>query len=183
MAKLPSQVLQVRMKSMVEDLLNCQVYCETPLKAKVKLLLEMLVKKCGLDDIRAVMPKQQMELLEERILGCKSVKARSHTSKAFRLSRWNHSEIFSDFEKETDMDVEQVSGRCGKASSHLKSKSLLRSKRREDKRSREELFDRLEITRFLDKKRKHQLRERVKLELDHASERDSKSVARPMAPD
>lgn len=58
-----------------------------------------------------------------------------------------------------------------------------RSKRRENKRSREELFDRLEITRFLDKKRKHQLRERVKLELDFSSERGSKSVARPMAPD
>lgn len=38
-AKLPSQVLQVRMKSMVEDLLNCQVYCETPLKAKVVALI------------------------------------------------------------------------------------------------------------------------------------------------
>lgn len=44
----------------------------------------------------------------------------------FRLSRWNHTEIFSDFDKETDMDVEKVSGRCGKASSQLKSKSILR---------------------------------------------------------
>lgn len=51
----------------------------------------MLVKKCGLDDIRAVMPIEQMDLLDERILGCKSVKARSHMSKAstFRSNRFS----------------------------------------------------------------------------------------------
>lgn len=57
-----------------------------------------------------------------------------------------------------------------------------RPKRRENKRSREEeLFDQFEKTAAL--KKKNQLRERVKLELDRTSERGLKSVARPMAPD
>lgn len=105
--KLPSEVLQLHTKSMVENLLSSQVYCETSLKAKVvalitkfwlivywfmpnslcslvmylpipcqtwltpffvftfqvKLLLEMVVNKCGLHNIRAVMPGEQMEVL------------------------------------------------------------------------------------------------------------------------
>lgn len=51
----------------------------------------------------------------------------------FRLSRWNYTEIFSDFDEETfdskadNMDVDTVSGRYGKAAtSRLKSKSLVR---------------------------------------------------------
>ncbi|XP_004301905.1 PREDICTED: uncharacterized protein LOC101293210 [Fragaria vesca subsp. vesca] len=194
-AKLPSEVLQLHTKSMVENLLSCQVYCATSLKAKVKLLVEMVVNKCGLQNIRAVIPGERMELLaelqkitegqEKRILGCNSKKERSHMSKAstFRLSRWNYTEIFSDFDEETvdskvdNMDVDTVSGRCGKSTSRLKSKSVVRSKSRKHKRSDEDV----EFTTFA-LARKKLLRQRVELQVDHASERFSAS-ARQTAPD
>lgn len=48
----------------------------------------------------------------------------------FRLSRWNHTKIFSDFDdEETEdsdvefMDTKTISGRKSKASSQLKSKA------------------------------------------------------------
>nr|XP_048334915.1 RRP12-like protein isoform X2 [Ziziphus jujuba var. spinosa] len=162
-AKSKAEGLQSHLKSMVEGLLKWQDDTKTHFKAKVKQLLEMLVKKCGLDAVKAVMPEEHMKLLtnirkikeqKERKQTSKSEEVRSHVSKATtsRLSRWNHTKIFSDFsdEETENSDAEYtgsktVSGRRGKASSQLKSKaSLSRSRSRVDKNLPEHFVDQIE---------------------------------------
>ncbi|XP_021804868.1 RRP12-like protein [Prunus avium] len=156
-AKSQAEGLQLHLKSMVEGLLKWQDATKTHFKAKVKLLLEMLVKKCGLDAVKAVMPLEHMKLLtnirkikerKDRKLGSKSEEARSQVSKATtsRLSRWNHTKIFSDFDDEEteDSDTEYtdaktVLGKHGKAFSQLKSKAS--SLRRTNKNLLDQLED------------------------------------------
>ncbi|GLT76219.1 hypothetical protein SLA2020_478920 [Shorea laevis] len=82
-------------------------------KVKVKILLEMLVQKCGLDAVKAAMPEEHMKLLtnirkikerKERKLSANSVESKSQLSKATisRVSRWNHTKILSDFAEGTE---------------------------------------------------------------------------------
>ncbi|VVA10089.1 PREDICTED: RRP12 [Prunus dulcis] len=156
-AKSQTEGLHLHLESMVESLLKLQDATKTHFKAKVKFLLEMLVRKCGLDAVKAVMPEEHMKLLtnirkikerKEWKLGSKSEEARSQVSRATtsRLSRWNHTKIFSDFDDEetedsdTDyMDAKTVSGKRRKASLQLKSKaSSLR------RRTNKYLLDQLE---------------------------------------
>ncbi|KAK0572072.1 hypothetical protein LWI29_025683 [Acer saccharum] len=164
-AKSHAEGLQMHLRSVVESLLKWQDDTKNHFKSKVKFLLEMLVKKCGLDAVKAVMPEEHMKLLtnirkikerNEKKLAAGSEEAKSRVSKATtsRLSRWNHTKIFSDFgDEDTEgsdseyMDTKTVSGRRSKASSQLKSKvSLLRSKkkRKADKSLPEDLYDQLD---------------------------------------
>ncbi|XP_034221064.1 uncharacterized protein LOC117631848 isoform X2 [Prunus dulcis] len=156
-AKSQTEGLQLHLKSLVEGLLKWQDATKTHFKAKVKLLLEMLVRKCGLDAVKAVVPQEHIKLLnnirkikerKEWKLGSNSEEARSQVSKATasRLSRWNHKKVFSDFDDEetensdTDyMDAKTVAGRRGKASSQLKSKAS--SLRRTNKNLLDQLED------------------------------------------
>uniref|UniRef100_A0A2N9GW92 Uncharacterized protein n=1 Tax=Fagus sylvatica TaxID=28930 RepID=A0A2N9GW92_FAGSY len=210
--KSEAEWLHADLRSMVEGVLKCQDHTKSHFKAKVKLLLEILVKKCGLDAVKAVMPEEHMKLLtnirkikerKERKLRAESEarsqlsEARSQLSKATtssfmkqaqchcagvanamcsvpevsvdnmslgprllapgthivsKLSRWNHTKIFSDFgDDETEgsdaeyMDARTMNGQRSKASSLLKSKAAsLRSKRRVGKNLPEHLFDQLE---------------------------------------
>ncbi|OMP11677.1 Armadillo-like helical [Corchorus capsularis] len=159
-AKSKAEGLQAHLASLVEGLLKWQDDTKTHFKAKVKLLLEMLVGKCGIDAVKAVMPEEHMKLLtnirkikerKERKQTAGSEESKSHLSKATksRLSRWNHTKIFSDFgdDDTNDSDAEMASGKQSKGSSRLKSKaSSLRSKklRRADKSLPGDLFDQLE---------------------------------------
>ncbi|KAJ0031444.1 hypothetical protein Pint_13558 [Pistacia integerrima] len=164
-AKSPAEGLQMHLRSMVEGLLKWQDDTKNHFKSKVKLLLEMLVKKCGIDAVKAVMPEEHMRLLTnirkikertERKFAVNPEETRSHFSKATtsRLSRWNHTKIFSDFGDEDSensdaeyMDTKTVSGRRSKASSQLKSKASslrVQKKRKADKSLPEDLFDQLE---------------------------------------
>ncbi|KAL1833964.1 hypothetical protein DCAR_0104099 [Daucus carota subsp. sativus] len=147
-AKSHAEGLHANLKTVVEGLLNWQDSTKNHFKAKVKLLLEMLVKKCGLDAVRAVMPEEHMKLLtnirkmkerKERKLAANLEETRSQFSKATtsRASKWNHTKIFSDFGDEDDdsdneyMGADSVSGRQTKNVSVLNSKaSTLRSKRK-----------------------------------------------------
>lgn len=163
-AKSQAEALADHLRILVQGLLCWQGDTKNHFKAKVKLLLEMLVRKCGLDAVKAVMPEEHMKLLtnirkikerKERQLSAKSVESKSQLSRATtsRQSRWNHTKIFSDFDgEETEdsageyMDAE-TSGRNSKGSALLKSKaSSLRAKkkRKADKILPEDLFDQLE---------------------------------------
>ncbi|GAB4838105.1 hypothetical protein Ancab_027636 [Ancistrocladus abbreviatus] len=160
-AKSQAESLQSHLRSLVEGLLKWQDDTKNHFKAKVKHLLEMLVKKCGIDAVKAVMPEEHMKLLtnirkikerRERKVAANS-ETGSYHSKATtsRLSKWNHTKIFSDSEEETSdaeyMDVEMASGQRSMLSSRLKSKaSSLRSKRsaRSAKSLPEDLLDQLE---------------------------------------
>ncbi|KAK6139545.1 hypothetical protein DH2020_026714 [Rehmannia glutinosa] len=145
-AKSQAEGLQTHLRSMVEGMLNWQDSTRNHFKAKVKLLLEMLVKKCGLDAVKEVMPEEHMKLLtnirklkdrKEKKQAAKSVEDRSVISKATtsRISKWNHTKIFSDLDDEETRnsdgefgDEKSTSGRQSKYSSMLQSKaSLLRS--------------------------------------------------------
>nr|DAD45608.1 TPA_asm: hypothetical protein HUJ06_003838 [Nelumbo nucifera] len=163
-AKSQADWLQMHLKSMVEGLLRWQDDTKKHFKAKVKLLLGMLIKKCGLDAVKAVMPEEHMKLLtnirkikerKERRTAVGSEEASSLHSKATtsRISRWNHTKIFSDYgdeeSEDTDGDyteAEMMSGRRSKASSEFKSKqSSLRSRQihRSDKSLPEDMLDQL----------------------------------------
>ncbi|KAI8023198.1 RRP12-like protein [Camellia lanceoleosa] len=134
-AKSQAEGLQMHLKGIVEGLLKWQDSTKNLFKAKIKVLLEMLVKKCGLDAVKAVMPEEHMKLLtnirkikerKERRVAANSEESKSHLSKATtsRLSRWNHTKIFSDFgDEETDSNPETVSGRRSKASALLTSEA------------------------------------------------------------
>ncbi|GAB2219203.1 hypothetical protein Droror1_Dr00006834 [Drosera rotundifolia] len=160
-AKSQAETLQSHLGSLVEGLLNWQDDTKNHFKAKVRHLLEMLVKRCGVDSVKAVMPEEHMKLLtnirkikerREKKLSSNS-ETRSQDSKATtsRLSRWNHTKIFSDIDEEGSdaeyMDGEMASGRRTMLSSRIKSKaSSLRSKRvaRSAKSLPEDLLDRVE---------------------------------------
>ncbi|OVA08308.1 putative domain NUC173 [Macleaya cordata] len=159
-AKSQAERLRTDLKSMIEGLLKWQDDTKNHFKAKVKLLLEMLVKKCGLDAVKAVMPEEHLKLLKnirkikernERKNAATSEEGRSLHSKATtsRQSRWNHTKIFSDFGDEdtedSDMEAKTVSGRLTASPFNSKASSL-RSKqtRRAAKSLPEDLLDQLE---------------------------------------
>lgn len=146
-AKSQAEGLQMHLKSVVECLFQWQDEAKNHFKAKVKLLLGMLITKCGLEAVKAVLPEEHMKLLtnirkikerKERNRGAKSEETRSHVSKATtsRKSRWNHTDIFSEFDGDSKgSDAEYLNGKAisrgGKSSTHLKSAaSSFRSKMR-----------------------------------------------------
>ncbi|XP_008450964.2 uncharacterized protein LOC103492395 [Cucumis melo] len=151
-AKSKAEVLHMHLTSLVESLLKWQDGPKNHFKAKVKQLLEMLVRKCGLDAIKGVMPEEHMKLLtnirkirerKEKKLkseGPKSIASKATTS---RMSKWNHTRIFSEMSDDEsedsggeylgESDSEHVDGRksrLSKASSHLRSKTSKRPKSR-----------------------------------------------------
>ncbi|CAL9039285.1 unnamed protein product [Musa banksii] len=104
--------IQMHLKTIVEGLFKRQDDTNNHFKAKVKLLLEMLVRKCGFDAVRAVMPEEHMKLLTNirKIKERKERKAKSEDGESLasrtsisRHSKWNHSRIFSESGDE-DMD-------------------------------------------------------------------------------
>ncbi|CAN6274197.1 unnamed protein product [Urochloa humidicola] len=111
-AKSKAEVLHEHLKGVVEGLLSWQSDTKESFKAKVKSLIEILVKKCGLDAVKAVMPEEHIKLLtnirkinERKMRKAKSSEdgdAMSLASGATRQSRWNHTQMFSDFGSDDD---------------------------------------------------------------------------------
>jgi len=161
-ARLQAEDLQKHLKSMVDGLLLWSAERKTHFKAKVRLLLEMLIRKCGLEAVKAVMPEQHVKLLANiRKVNERKEKRRNSMSQdkldetkssyshatTTRQSKWNHTKIFSEFgdedddDSDADMDFTQTT-HSGIMSSVPKSKSsTLRSKnvRKSNKRLREDL--------------------------------------------
>lgn len=141
--------LEMHLKGIIEGLFKWQDESKKHFKAKIKLLIGMLVRRCGLDAVKAVMPEEHMKLLTNirKTRERKERKAKSEadaeslhsktTMSSARQSRWNHTCIFSDFGDENDdddsdaqMEAKTLSGRWSKASSRPVSKATsLRSKR------------------------------------------------------
>ncbi|KAF5185392.1 Rrp12-like protein [Thalictrum thalictroides] len=155
-AKSHAEGLQIHLKSLVEGLLKWQDDQKNHFKAKVKKLLEMLVKKCGVDAVKAVMPEEHMKLLtnirkmnerkERRDSGDSEIESRSVHSKATTSrSRWNHTKIFSDFGDEDSEEEENMGTKASRFNSKM---STIRSKQTRrataTKSLPEDLFDQLE---------------------------------------
>ncbi|KAM3395018.1 RRP12-like protein [Capsicum galapagoense] len=159
--KSPAEGLQAHLRSMVEALLGWQDNTKNHFKAKVKLLIEMLIKKCGLDAVKEVMPEEHMKLLtnirkikerRDKKLASNSEESRSLMTKATtsRLSRWNHTKIFSEFDdgesENSDAEYMDISSKSKSTLVSESKASLLRSKKSQ-KAARnllEDLFDQLD---------------------------------------
>ncbi|VVA93509.1 unnamed protein product [Arabis nemorensis] len=145
-AKSPVEGLHANLKSMVEGLLKWPEGTKNLFKAKVRLLLEMLIKKCGTEAVKSVMPEEHMKLLtnirkikerkEKKYAAGSDISSSQHSKEtSSKASRWNDTKIFSDFaDEDEDSDGDYMdAGTHGrsKASSLLKSKaSGLRSKKK-----------------------------------------------------
>ncbi|KAJ0582366.1 putative armadillo-like helical protein [Helianthus annuus] len=144
-AKSQAEGLQIHMRDMVEALLSWQSSNKNHFKAKVKQLLEMLVEKCGLDAVKEAMPEEHMKLLtniqkinerKERKHSANTEETKSRlSSKATtsRLSRRNHTKIYSDFG-----DDEETEDMLNSKKSSFKSK---RARKRLAEDSYEQLDD------------------------------------------
>ncbi|KZV18259.1 hypothetical protein F511_34072 [Dorcoceras hygrometricum] len=162
-AKSQAEGLHIHLRSLVEGLLNWQDSTRNHFKAKVKLLLEMLVKKCGLDAVKEVMPEEHMKLLtnirklkerKERTRSAKTIESKSIISKATtsRKSGWNHTKIFSDFDEETGSSGDEYVDKRSFSSHQIGDSSMLQSKasflskrkRKAAKSLQEDVFDQLD---------------------------------------
>ncbi|XP_021750210.1 RRP12-like protein [Chenopodium quinoa] len=119
-AKSPSEILQIFLKGMVDGILVRRDDSMKHFKAKVKHLLEMLVKKCGLDAIKAVVPEDHMKLLTNirKIKERKERKLTANSETSSYLSKATTSSVTAD-----DMDAGTSVGRRSRLSSKLKSKA------------------------------------------------------------
>ncbi|XP_033147612.1 RRP12-like protein isoform X2 [Brassica rapa] len=134
-AKSPVEGLHANLKSIVEGLLKWPEGTKNLFKAKVRLLLEMLIKKCGTEAVKSVMPEEHMKLLtnirkvkerKERKYAAGSEMSRSQHSKetSSKASRWNDTKIFSDFaDEDEDSDGDYMDGESNGRSKTLKSKA------------------------------------------------------------
>ncbi|XP_062220493.1 uncharacterized protein LOC133919935 [Phragmites australis] len=151
-AKSKADVLHEHLKGVVEGLLSWQSDTKNSFKAKVKSLIEILVKKCGLDAVKAVMPEEHMKLLtnirkinERKMRKTKSSEdgdAMSMASGATRQSRWNHTQMFSDFGSDDDESDGPFSTQHTFASrAGSKASTRLSRKRQADKSLLEKFID------------------------------------------
>ncbi|CAH8389307.1 unnamed protein product [Eruca vesicaria subsp. sativa] len=136
-AKSPVEGLHANLKSIVEGLLKWPEGTKNLFKAKVRHLLEMLIKKCGTEAIKSVMPEEHIKLLtnirkvkerKERKYAAGSEMSRSQHSKETlsKASRWNDTKIFSDFaDEDEDSDGDYMDG---ESRSRSKAPSLMKSK-------------------------------------------------------
>lgn len=148
-ARSKADALQTHLKMMVEGLLKWQDDTKNHFKAKVKLLLEMLVKKCGMEAVRAVMPEEHMKLLtnirklkerKERQAKSEEGSESARTKTSFsRQSRWNHTRIFSDVGDDNDDSDEENYG-----AKSIKSSMRSMHKSKASKKHPEYLFDQME---------------------------------------
>ncbi|KAL0770626.1 hypothetical protein Bca101_035777 [Brassica carinata] len=121
-AKSPVEGLHANLKSIVEGLLKWPEGTKNLFKAKVRLLLEMLIKKCGTEAVKSVMPEEHVKLLtnirkvkerKERkyAAGCEMSRSQHSKETSSKASRWNDTKIFSDFAGEDeDSDGDYMDG-------------------------------------------------------------------------
>ncbi|AQK75494.1 ARM repeat superfamily protein [Zea mays] len=139
-AKSKADILHEHLTGVVEGLLSWQSDTKNSFKAKVKSLIEILVKKCGLDAVKAVMPEEHMKLLtnirkinERKMRKAKSSEdgdAMSMASGATRQSRWNHTQMFSDFGSDDESDGPFSTQHTATSRSRTESKASTRLSRR-----------------------------------------------------
>lgn len=111
-ARQPVELLQHNLKSMVDGLLLWCDDSKNHFKAKVRVIVEMLVRRCGPQAVSAVMPEPHLKLLthirkmkekKEKKSGDEKMSVRSHATTS-RKSKWHHTEFFSDNEDEVGSD-------------------------------------------------------------------------------
>lgn len=150
-AKSKADMLHEHLKGVLEGLLSWQSDTMNSFKAKVKSLIEILVKKCGLDAVKAVMPEEHMKLLTNirKINERKMRKAKSSadgdaisiTSGATRQSRWNHTQMFSDFGSDDESDGPFSTQHTATSRGGSKASTRMSRRRQADKNLLEKFID------------------------------------------
>ncbi|KAF7080810.1 LOW QUALITY PROTEIN: hypothetical protein CFC21_084821 [Triticum aestivum] len=150
-ARSKADVLHEHLKGVVEGLLSWQSDKKNSLKAKVKSLVEILVKKCGLDAVKAVMPEEHMKLLtnirkiNERKMrkgnSSEDGEAMSMASGATRQSGWNHTQMFSDFGSDDEDSNGPFSKQHSLASRNGSKASTRSNRKRQNKNLQEKIID------------------------------------------
>ncbi|KAL2650995.1 hypothetical protein R1flu_019123 [Riccia fluitans] len=158
-ARLSAADLEPHLPGMVQGLMLWSDDSKNRFKAKVREIIERLVRRCGMTSIEKVMPPEHMKLLtsirkkkeqaEKKKRGtldenedAKSTKSRATTA---RRSAWDHTDIFSD-DEDDDSDEEYESTRAqtmAKSASVAKTTNTSRSKklRKSSKRLPEDFMD------------------------------------------
>ncbi|EFJ18450.1 hypothetical protein SELMODRAFT_178120 [Selaginella moellendorffii] len=163
-AMMSKEELMPRLSEMVEAMMVWSDDPKNRFKAKVRGILEKLLKKCGFEAVSAVMPKEHAKHLvnirkrkdhEEKkkrsIIDGEDDK-RSHFTRApTTRSKWKHTDIFSDSDEDNDGDDESEGATAftrSKATTASRSKKLPKQKRRlpEDERGRDEPLDLLDVS-------------------------------------
>ncbi|KAI0499276.1 hypothetical protein KFK09_020179 [Dendrobium nobile] len=139
-AKSKADGLETHLKGIVEGLLKWRDETKSQFKAKIKSLIEMLVSKCGVDAVKAVMPEEHLKLLKNirKIKERKERKTKSQEdvnslysrTSVSRHSRWNHTRIFSDLGDEDGGEGSDIeNGVARRRTSFHASRASLRSSR------------------------------------------------------
>lgn len=159
-ARLPAAELDQHLRSLVEGLILWSDDSKNHFKAKVRAIIERLVRRCGMDSVAKVMPQEHMKLLTNirktkehnekkkksteggEEAETKSVQSRASTAKK---SKWNHTDMFSD--DDDDDEYDDMDGST-KASTMAKTKTnksdgttKSRKLRKSNKRLPEDLMD------------------------------------------
>ena len=161
-ARLPVAELDQHLRSLVEGLILWSDDSKNHFKAKVRAIIERLVRRCGMDSVAKVMPQEHMKLLTnirktkeqnekkkkkstdgEEEAETKSVQSRASTA---RKSKWNHTDMFSDDDDDDDeygdMDGSTKASTMAKTRTN-KSEGTTKSRklRKSNKRLPEDLMD------------------------------------------
>ncbi|CAL5215365.1 unnamed protein product [Lathyrus oleraceus] len=133
--KSQAEGLHLHLRSMIESL-----FAKNHFKAKVKRLLGMLVEECGLEAVKAVLPKEHMRLLSNirkikkwklKNRGAKSEETRSHVSKTttsrsnMRLIKNSPGHLSIESDEPLDLLDRQKTRSALRSSENLKRKSRL----------------------------------------------------------
>ncbi|KAL3700630.1 hypothetical protein R1sor_018652 [Riccia sorocarpa] len=158
-ARLSAADLEPHLSSMVQGLMLWSDDSKNRFKAKVREIIERLVRRCGMTSVEKVMPPEHMKLLtsirkkkeqaERKKQGtmdenddAKSTKSRATTA---RRSAWDHTDIFSDDDDDGSEEDYQSTGAptMAKTGSMAKTTNTSRSKklRKSSKRLPEDFMD------------------------------------------
>ncbi|KAJ7533387.1 hypothetical protein O6H91_13G046200 [Diphasiastrum complanatum] len=154
----PAEDLEKHLQSIIEGLMLWSDDSKNHFKAKVRTIMEKLIRKFGYDIVFSVTPKEHVKLLvnirktKEQAERKRQVLSGGNAdeTKSFRSiattarSKWDHTNIFSDNSDEEDSDLEDGSTRAtsfSKASSFAKSRSVKSKKLQNSRRLPEETLD------------------------------------------
>lgn len=159
-ARLPVVELDQHLRSLVEGLILWSDDSKNHFKAKVRGIIERLVRRCGMDSVAKVMPQEHMKLLtnirktkeqnekkKKSTDGGEEAETKTLQSRAStaRKSKWNHTDMFSDNDDDdeySDMDGSTKASTMAKARTNKSERTTeSRKLRKSNKRLPEDLMD------------------------------------------
>ena len=147
-ARLSVAELEQHLHGLVEGLILWSDDSKNHFKAKVRVIIERLVRRCGMDSVARVMPQEHMKLLtnirktkernEKKKISTdggeaaetKSLQSRATTA---RKSKWNHTDLFSDDDEDDEYGDMNGSTKASTIANTRTNKSKSRKLRKSNK--------------------------------------------------